>query len=186
MSENGTGTAKPVHTETERQDGNTEPQTAKPSQPTAQRNKYHRQLEQYPLHRFDNNGRLKPPAIVYWVSFYLLRGFFVVIAANGLGANTKAILGALYPNITMLYAHLIVSIPAIYCLALLSYRTQIYDNNREWLLKTIKPTLLVGILLDFTFHLYLAHLQHWQFSWNVGLGIVLSLTFVLLTHNKNL
>ncbi|MBE1301616.1 MAG: DUF2919 family protein [Alteromonadaceae bacterium] len=150
----------------------------KSPQETAKKAKRHEEL--LPLHRYDDEGRVKPPVIYYWVIAYLMRGVIIVLGASGMGVDTKAVLGAFYSSHTQLYAHLFIGIPAIYSFFILSYRKQFYDNEKIFWLRTVKPTLILGIVLDFTLAIFLAIESLWSFSILLGATFFLNSTFIFI------
>lgn len=147
-------------------------------QPKSSAKKSKRPEELLPLHRYDNEGRVKPPVIYYWVIAYLMRGFIIVLGASGMGVDTKAVLGAFYPSHTQLYAHLLIGIPAIYCFFILSYRKQFYDNEKIFWLNTVKPVLMAGLLLDLGFNIFLACSMEWVFSFSLGGTFLLNIAIM--------
>lgn len=154
----------------------------KSAKETAKKAKRHEEL--LPLHRYDDEGRVKPPVIYFWVIAYLMRGIIIVLGASGMGVDTKAVLGAFYPSHTQLYAHLLIGIPAIYSFFILSYRKQFYDNEKLFWLKTVKPALLIGLLLDLAFNIFLAYSINWVFDKIVGGTTLLCLGLIYTIINN--
>lgn len=138
-----------------------------------------------PMHYYDDEGRVKPPVFVNWIIAYLMRGFILIIIASSLGSDTNAILGVFYPNHSLLYAHLVISIPAFVAFYLVSNRKKLLDDGKNNLLKLLKPTLLLGLALDFVLHIYIAQVQHWQYSTAAALGMLLPIVFsYIIWRNK--
>lgn len=139
----------------------------------------------YPLHYYDKDGYLKPPKVFYISIIYLLRGYIIVALASSYGTDTSALLGIFYPQITLLYMHLVIGLPALLAFLLLTARFTLREQQRLWPLKCIKPLLLIALLLDIVLHVYIAKLQYWQFDWVLGMQLLLSLFLIMFNLKKS-
>lgn len=128
----------------------------------------------YPLHYYDKDGYLKPPKVFYITIIYLLRGYIIVALASSYGTDTSALLGIFYPQVMLLYMHLIIGLPALLAFVLMTARFSLREKQRFWPLKSIKPLLLTALVLDIVLHIYIAKLQYWQFDWVLGMQLLFS------------
>lgn len=130
--------------------------------------KSNKPLNIYPEHYYDKDGYLKPPKILYFSIVYLLRGYIIIALSSSYGSNTETLLNIFYPQLSLLYIHLIIGIPALVSFVLLTARFTLREKQRFWPLKTIKPLILLGLIMDVILHIHIAQLQYWQFDWVLG------------------
>ena len=133
----------------------------------------------YPEHYYDKDGYLKPPKIFYFAIVYLLRGYIIIAMSSSYGSNTEALLGIFYPQVKVLYMHLLIGLPALIAFVLLTARFSLREKQTFWPLNTIKPLILLALTLDIALHIYIAKLQYWQFDWVLGAQLLVSFVLTL-------
>ena len=133
----------------------------------------------YPEHYYDKDGYLKPPKIFYFAILYLLRGYIIIALSSSYGSNTEALLGIFYPQIKVLYMHLLIGLPALIAFVLLTARFSLREKQTLWPLNAIKPLVLLALMLDIALHIYIAQLQYWQFDWVLGAQLLASFVLTL-------
>lgn len=143
-------------------------------------------LEFHPEHYYDKDGFLKPSRFYIVAIIYMLRGYFISAFASSYGSDTNAILGVLYPNSTALYTALLTGIPALIAGAIITYRSWFRASNKSFILKTIRPLIVLGLLLDLTVQFYVIAASHWAFDLFRALSLFIAIVLIYLcTKNSS-
>lgn len=128
-----------------------------------------------PLKCYDNAGRILPPVGLWITILYLSKALFVLIASLTFAQDRGAILGLFYPVKSDLYVGLMISLAGLSGFLLCGFREKIWRNNRHSLFSLVKPLLIIALLADLIFQLYLANQHKWAFSWALGLSALMDM-----------
>lgn len=148
--------------------------------------KENRNITIYPEHYYDKDGYLKPPKILYFSIVYLLRGYIIIALSSSYGSNTETLLGIFYPQLSLLYIHLVIGLPALVSFVLLTARFSLREKQRFWPLKAIKPLIILGLIMDVLLHIHIAQLQYWQFDWILGGQLLVSWLLLYFVAKRKL
>ena len=99
----------------------------------------------------------------------------VFIFSLTLPDQSEKLLLMFYPIKEQLYSGLLIGALAIPPFLLTSFREKIWRFHGEFLFRLFKPMIFLGLLCDFAFMMLLANQSYWQFSWGIGLGILVNL-----------
>lgn len=139
-----------------------------------------------PLKYYDDAGKVKPAAALYFCIVFLSRSLLVLIGSVSVRENGDQLLALFYPEKHYLYISLAIAFPAFLAVLILGFREKIWDAYRYWMFSCIKPLLIFSVLADLSLHIMLANVGHWQFSWLIALTLLLdSLIFYFLIKDKH-
>ena len=139
-----------------------------------------------PLKYYDDAGRVKPAAALYFCIVFLSRSLLILIGSVSVRENGDQLLALFYPEKQYLYISLSIAFPAFLALLLLGFREKIWNANRCWMFSCIKPLLIFSVLADLSLHIMSANVEHWQFSWLIAITLLLdSLVFYFLIRDKH-
>jgi hypothetical protein len=139
-----------------------------------------------PLKYYDDAGRVKPAAALYFCIMFLSRSLLLLIGSVSVRENGEQLLALFYPEKKYLYISLAIAFPAFLALLLLGFREKIWQTNRCWMFSCIKPFLIFSVLADLGLHIMLAYIGHWQFSWVIAFALLLDmLIFYFLVKDKH-
>jgi hypothetical protein len=140
-----------------------------------------------PLKYYDDAGRVKPAAAVYFCIVFLSRSLLVLIGSVSVRENGEQLLALFYPDKQYLYINLAIAFPAFVVLLILGFREKIWLANRCWMFSCFKPLLIFSVLADLGLHIMLANIEHWQFSWIIAITLIIdSLIFYFLIKDKHI
>ncbi len=139
-----------------------------------------------PLKYYDDAGRVKPAAALYFCIVFLSRSLLILIGSVSVRENGEQLLALFYPEKQYLYISLAIAFLAFVALLLLGFREKIWYADRCWMFSCIKPLLIFSVLADLGLHIMLASIEHWQFSWVIALTLLIdSLIFYFLVKDKH-
>lgn len=140
-----------------------------------------------PLKYYDDAGRVKPAASLYFCIVLLSRSLLILLGSVLIRSNGEQLLALFYPDKQYLYISLGIAFPAFVTLLLLAFREKIWHANKGWIFSWIKPLLILSVLADLGLHIMLASKGHWQFSWVIALTLLLdSLIFYFFIKDKHI
>ncbi|MFT2092970.1 DUF2919 family protein [Paraglaciecola sp. 2405UD69-4] len=128
-----------------------------------------------PLKFYDAAGRVIPPVSFYFCLMYLCRSFLIFIASLSGKESSDVLLRLFYPVTTHLYLSLGVALPVLAVFIIVGFREKIWAGNKGWLFSLIRPLTIISILSDLIFHLAIAKMNHWQFSWTISCTTMIGL-----------
>lgn len=128
-----------------------------------------------PLKYYDNAGRIIPPISLWATIFYVSKALFVLIASLTFVQDKSALLGLFYPVKSNLYVGLVISLAGLLVFIICGFREKIWKNKKNYLFGLIKPVLILVLIVDFIFQLYMANQHQWAFSWTLGVSAMLDL-----------
>ena len=139
-----------------------------------------------PLKYYDNAGRVKPAAALYFCIVFLSRSLLILIGSVSVRENGDQLLALFYPEKQYFYISLAIAFPAFLALLILGFREKIWQINRCWIFSCIKPLLIFSVLADLSLHIMSANIDDWQFSWLIAFTLLLdSLVFYFLVKDKH-
>jgi hypothetical protein len=139
-----------------------------------------------PLKYYDDAGRVKPAAALYFCIVFLSRSLLILIGSVSARENGDQLLALFYPEKQYLYISLTIAFPAFLALLILGFREKIWHANRFWMFSCIKPLLIFSVLADLSLHIISASVDDWQFSWLIALTLLLdSLVFYFIIKDKH-
>ncbi|WP_438864784.1 DUF2919 family protein [Neptunicella sp.] len=131
-----------------------------------------------PLNYYDQQGRVKPLGSFIFCLLYLARGYLVFVISMSYRADTGFLLGLFYPQKSDFYYSLLLGGPAVVLALVMLYRDKLWQLNYLFIFKSIKPLLVVTLLVDFLLHLRVAYQQDWQFSWILAATFVVDISLI--------
>ena len=144
----------------------------------------------YPLHYYDEAGRLKPPLFIYIFLLFVCRGLLILAISLSFREDKESLLRLFYPQVYQFYLSLLPLLPAIYALYLVSHRNKIWANNNYQYYRRLKPFMALALLIDASIQFYILARLQFSFSMSHGLAIamaILGLMYILRSsHLKNL
>lgn len=139
-----------------------------------------------PLRYYDDAGRVKPAAALYFCIVFLSRSLLILVGSVSVRENGDQLLALFYPEKQYLYISLTIAFPAFLALLILGFREKIWQADRSWMFSCVKPLLIFSVLADLSLHIISASVDDWQFSWLIALTLLLdSLVFYFLIKDKH-
>lgn len=133
----------------------------------------------YPLHLYDEAGRMKPPLVVYLLLLFVCRGLIVLVISLSFREDSEALLRLFYPQPYHFYLSLIPILPALLALYLVSKRTVLWGKERFALFRWLPVLMFAALLVDSAIQVYMLREINFRFSINHGLSILVSFIGVL-------
>jgi hypothetical protein len=128
----------------------------------------------YPLHLYDDSGRMKPPLVVYVLLLFVCRGLILLIISLSFREDSERLLRVFYPLPYHFYLSLIPILPAILALYLVSKRNSLWEKKRFRIFKTLPVLMFIALLTDVVIQIYMLNEMRFAFSMSHGLSIVIS------------
>jgi len=129
----------------------------------------------FPLHHYDDAGRLKPPLMLYLFLLFLCRGLLLLIISLSFREDSSRMMSLFFPNKWDFYYSLIPAVPALLILALFSQRTKLWKNDRHGLFKWIPTFFVMALLADIAVQVSILSRIGFQFSFTHGLSILIAI-----------
>lgn len=125
----------------------------------------------YPLHKYDESGRLKPPLFVYVLMLFVCRGLLILIVSLSFREDSERLLRVFYPQPYHFYLSLIPILPAIFALYLVSYRNKLWSAKNYRIFKCLSWCMTGAILLDMGVQFYILNGINFAFSATHGVSL---------------
>ncbi|WP_158968355.1 DUF2919 family protein [Paraglaciecola sp. L3A3] len=125
-----------------------------------------------PLKYYDEAGRVKPPISLYWVILFLCRSLVILAGSLSSQQYSKELLAMFYADSRFLYINIFIALPTFVALLIMGFREKLWQKNRVWLFTLIIPLMIFSCIVDVAYHLFVANLQHWQFSWVIAITLI--------------
>ncbi|MEM0911118.1 MAG: DUF2919 domain-containing protein [Pseudomonadota bacterium] len=135
---------------------------------------------QFPLEKYDESGRLKPPLFFYVGLVFLCRSVLLLIVALSLRGQSDQVMAVFYPSQREFYLSLSTAIVAAYLLFIVSRRNSLWLSQRNLHFKLLKPMSFIAVITDIALQLYILSLH--QFAFSVNKVITLTFAFVFLAY----
>jgi hypothetical protein len=134
----------------------------------------------YPLHYYDEAGRLKPPIFVYILLLFVCRGLIVLIISLSFREDSERLLRIFYPLPYHFYLSFTPILPALLALYLVSKRTILWHNGHHSWFRWLGLYLYCALLFDAAVQLYM--LQEINFVYSITHGVSLLMIFCGLIY----
>jgi len=118
----------------------------------------------YPLHHYDEGGRLKPPLLLYIFLLFVCRGFILLIISLSFREDSDRMMGLFFPNKFDFYWSLLPTVPALGLLAILSQRSKLWQKQRLRMFSWILPLFVFALVLDIAIQVSILSRIHFEFS----------------------
>ena len=129
----------------------------------------------YPLSRYDEAGRMKPPALFYVFVLFVCRGLFILVVALSMGDDSERLLRIFYPQPYQFYLALLPIIPALFALIVVSKRTLLWKNQNYRWFNLVPKFAILALIIDVVVQFYILKQVNFQYSATLGLSIIISL-----------
>jgi hypothetical protein len=138
----------------------------------------------YPLHYYDEGGRLKPTIFVFFLLLFVCRGLIVLIISFSIRQDSDGFLRLFYPLPYHFYLSLSPILPALFTLYLVSRRTILWGKENYKVFKLLPITMATALIADAMVQGHILWRLDFVFSLNHGISLVISL-FGLIYIVKN-
>jgi hypothetical protein len=135
----------------------------------------------FPLHHYDEAGRLKPPLMLYGFLLFLCRGFLLLIISLSFREDSSRMMSLFYPNKWDFYWSLAPSVPAVVILALFSQRGKLWLNHRQQVFRAIPALFIAALVLDIAVQVGILHRIDFRFSFTHGASILIAFIGLVYT-----
>lgn len=132
-------------------------------------------LLKFPLHCYDEAGRMKPPVFLYILLLFVCRGLILLVISLSFREDSERLLRIFYPLPYHFYLSLIPILPAIFGLYLVSKRTILWKEKKFFWFKLLPFLLYLALLLDAAIQLYM--LEEIEFAYSMSHGFSLLIAF---------
>jgi hypothetical protein len=126
----------------------------------------------YPLHHYDEAGRMKPPLFVYILLLFVCRGLIVLIVSLSFREDSERLLRIFYPLPYHFYLSLAPIIPALICLYFVSKRTVLWKKERYLWFRWLPWFLYSALIFDGAVQLYMLQEINFRFSMTHGMSLL--------------
>lgn len=127
----------------------------------------------YPLHKYDEGGRLRPPRCFYFFMLFVCRALLILIISLSFREDSERLLRLFYPEPYHFYLALIPVLPAFLAMSLVSYRNTIWAAERHYLFRMLRSLMYLALLSDLTIQMYMLWRIDFMFSMAHGLSIII-------------
>ncbi|MFT4654065.1 MAG: hypothetical protein ACJA0G_001086 [Kangiellaceae bacterium] len=127
----------------------------------------------YPLHYYDESGRMKPPVFVYILLFFVCRGLIVLIVSLSFTQDSERLLRVFYPLPYHFYLSLLPIMPALLGLYFVSKRTVLWSKERYLWFKWLPWCLYSALIFDGAIQLYILDEINFMFSMTHGVSLLI-------------
>jgi hypothetical protein len=129
----------------------------------------------YPLHYYDDTGRLKPTLFVFFLLLFVCRGLIILIFSLSFREDSERILRFFYPEPYHFYLSLIPILPALFALYLVSRRTILWEKNKYKIFKLLPIIMAAALIADAAMQVQILWKIHFAFSLSHGVPLVICL-----------
>jgi hypothetical protein len=138
----------------------------------------------YPLHYYDDTGRLKPTSFVFFLMLFVCRGLIILIISLTNREDSETLLRIFYPESYHFYLSLIPILPALFALYLVSRRTILWEKEKFRIFRLIPITMATALIADAVVQGHMLWKIHFVFSLSHGLSLVISLFGLIYIVNS--
>ena len=139
----------------------------------------------YPLHYYDDSGRMKPPLFAYLLLVFVCRGLMILIISLSFREDSERLLRIFYPLPYHFYLSLIPIIPALLSLFLISKRTILWKKARFAWFKPLRWCLGFALLLDIVIQLFMLREIYFVYSVSHGLSLLIAFSGIIYLINSS-
>lgn len=127
----------------------------------------------YPLHYYDEGGRMKPPISIYLLLLFVCRGLVVLIISLSFREDSERLLRVFYPLPYHFYLSLVPILPALIALYLVSKRTILWEKGRFSWFRWLPWCLYMALILDGLIQVYTLKQIDFRFSMTHGISLLI-------------
>ncbi|MDT0581746.1 MULTISPECIES: DUF2919 domain-containing protein [Alteromonadaceae] len=131
-----------------------------------------------PLHKYDENGRVKPPLMLMLSLVFLARSIVVFIASLSFREDGGLLLSLFYPDKYQFYLSLSSAIPALVLIFVIGFREKIWKAGKAKLFYVLPWFIGIVLCVDILLQLYIVTKLHFQFSWPSALSLLVTMLIV--------
>lgn len=128
----------------------------------------------YPLHYYDEAGRMKPPVFVYILLLFVCRGLIVLIISLSFREDSERLLRIFYPLPYHFYLSLLPILPALIGLYLVSKRSVLWKEEKYVWFKCLPFCLYSALICDVGIQAYMLDEIDFTFSMNHGVSLFMA------------
>lgn len=130
----------------------------------------------YPLNKYDEAGRLKPPILAYIFLLFVCRGLLILIVSLSFREDSERLLRTFYPEPYHFYLALLPILPAMIALSIISRRNSLWKSeNFKWFSSLVLLG-CVALIIDVIVQFYILNQMKFNFSLSHGLSILIGIT----------
>ncbi|WJG10955.1 DUF2919 domain-containing protein [Aliiglaciecola sp. LCG003] len=126
-----------------------------------------------PLHHYDEAGRIKPPKFFWICGLLLAKSYFIFVVSMSNLKDSDMLLDFFYPDASEMYLGFIIGAGAVIAMLITAHREKWWSGRLAILGYLIKPLLMLTLMLDIGHQIQIAIEGNWQFSWVIGLFIMI-------------
>lgn len=127
----------------------------------------------YPLHYYDEAGRMKPPVFVYILLLFVCRGLIILVISLSFREDSERLLRIFYPLPYHFYLSLLPILPALIGLYFVSKRTVLWTQQRFSWFRWLPWCLYAALLGDGIIQIYMLHEINFSFSMTHGVSLLM-------------
>ncbi len=127
----------------------------------------------YPLHSYDESGRLKPPVFIYLILLFVCRGLILLVISLSFREDSERLLRLFYPLPYHFYLSLVPILPALLGLFLVSYRNSLWQKSRYAWFFALPIMMFSSLIIDAGIQLYILQSINFVFAMNYGVSLFL-------------
>jgi hypothetical protein len=131
-----------------------------------------------PLHKYDENGRVKPPLMLMLSLIFLARSMVVFIASLSFREDGGLLLSLFYPDKYQFYLSLSSAVPALFLIFLIGFREKLWQANRAKVFLILPWLIGIVLCIDILLQLYIITKLHFEFSWPSATSLLVTMLIV--------
>ncbi|MDM7860669.1 DUF2919 family protein [Alteromonas sp. ASW11-36] len=134
---------------------------------------------EFPLHCYGEDGRVKPPILLYLTAFWLCKALLLTLISVSMRENTTALLTVFYPDVNEWYWHLVPALPGLVVALFVSFNATLRERQVGDWLNWVKPLLLFGLFGQMALQVKTIISLQGQFSWTLSVSLLISIIATL-------
>lgn len=127
----------------------------------------------FPLHYYDEAGRLKPPVFFYLLMLFTCRAVLVLIVSVSMRDNAEQMMRLFYPQPYQFYLALLPIVPALTCLIIISRRQSLYASDTTFPFRVLIGLAATALFIDLAVQIYILNAMNFAFSYTYSVSLVL-------------
>lgn len=131
-----------------------------------------------PLHKYDDNGRVKPPPMLMLSLLFFARSIVVFIASLSFREDGGLLLSLFYPDKYQFYLSLSSAVPALLVIFLIGFREKLWQADKARVFYALPWLIGFVLFIDTSLQLYIIAKLHFQFSWPSALSLLVTMLII--------
>ena len=131
-----------------------------------------------PLHKYDENGRVKPPLTLMLALVFLARSIVVFIASLSFREDGGLLLSLFYPDKYQFYLSLSSAIPALVLIFLIGFREKLWKGDKAKVFYLLPWLIGIVLCIDIILQFYIITKLHFVFSWPSAISLLVTMLIV--------